>query len=214
MRQRAIVCLVALTTVLAGCSSSPIRERPFPTGDTVAASKPLDTGVSAVPANRVQPVVPAHLYIPAIAVNSTILQLGTVVEPDPFLDNRQVTSFEVPPDLARAGWWSDGPRVGAPGMAVLLGHSQVGGGYAVFNRIGELTPGAELVVDDESGRIRLRFRVTSVVRNIPKNDSAALQKTLAANAPTSNLALVTCSGDFDSSASESVDNTVVFARRA
>ncbi|WP_188488965.1 class F sortase [Williamsia phyllosphaerae] len=214
-RIRVLGCLAVALVSSAACSneSSP-SSRPFPAGDSAAASKELDTRKPVVPADEDRPIVPGHLYIPGIAVNSTVLTLGTVVEPDPFLGGRDVTAFEVPPDLARAGWWSDGPRVGAPGMAVLLGHSQVGGGHAVFNRIGELTPGAVVLVDAESGAARLGFEVSTVVRGIAKNDETALQTVLAANAPTSDLALVTCSGPFSSSVSESADNTVVFARRS
>lgn len=214
-RRRLVSCLAAALVVSAACASpqSP-TSRPFPAGDSAAASRVLDTRTPTLPADVDRPIVPAHLYIPGIAVNSTVLTLGTVMEPDPFLGGREVTGFEVPPDLARAGWWSDGPRVGAPGMAVLLGHSQVGGGHAVFNRIGELTRGAAILVDAESGGVRLAFEVSTVVRGVAKNDGTALQKVLAANAPTSDLALVTCSGSFSSSVSESVDNTVVFARRS
>ncbi len=159
-----------------------------------------------------RPLTPGHIVIPDIGVNASVVALGTTVAPAPFLGGRQVSSFEVPADLSTVGWWRDGVRLGRGGMAVLLGHSQVGGGYAVFNRIGELRPPDEIVVETSDGRQRATAVVTKVVTGIPKDDATALQTTLASNAPSSDLALITCSGPFDTGRSESEQNTAVFAR--
>ena len=125
-----------------------------------------------------------------------------------------VPTFAVPPDASSVGWWADGPLVGAPGMAILLGHTQVGGGYAVFNRLGELHPGDQVTVADGTGIARADFRITRVVTGVPKNDPEALRRVLSDNAHSAQLALITCGGGFDVSYRASADNVVAFAARS
>ena len=94
---------------------------------------------------------PAELDIPSIGVTAVVAPVATVMAPAPFLGGQMVPTFAVPPDGSSVGWWADGPLVDAPGMAILLGHTQVGGGYAVFNRLGELHPGDQVTVADGTG---------------------------------------------------------------
>ena len=205
---------IAVAIASAACSAQPApSQRPYPIGDPAAASRPINPSASVVPRGTLRAIDPGQLVIPSIAVNSTVLDLGTTVAPDPFLAGRSVPTFEVPPDLSRVGWWRDGARVGGPGMAVILGHTQVGGRYAVFNRLGELTPGALIEIEDRARAIRIQFAVEKVVQGIPKSDPAALQNALSRGNSSADLALVTCSGQFETSVAESVENTVVFARR-
>lgn len=205
--------LSSILVLLAACSqNAPSTVRPFPEGNSVAASRPLNPSATPVVPTLRAPLTPGYLVIPDIGVNATVVPLGTAVAPAPFLGGREVSSFEVPADLSTVGWWRDGVQLGKGGMAVLLGHSQVGGGYAVFNRIGELRPSAEIFVETSDGRQRATAVVTEVVTGISKDDATALQTALARNAPSSDLALVTCSGPFDTGVSESEQNTVVFAR--
>ncbi len=117
-----------LAVALCACSPPPPTERAVPIGDPASAARPSSPSATLRPARDVRPVTPGQLYIPAISVNSNILSLGTTVAPDPFLAGREVSTFEVPPDLSQVGWWRDGAAVGGRGMAVILGHSQVGGG--------------------------------------------------------------------------------------
>lgn len=46
------------------------------------------------------------------------------------------------------GWWAESPQVDAPGMAIISGNVQIGVGYAVFNRLGDLHPGDQVTVAD------------------------------------------------------------------
>jgi sortase (surface protein transpeptidase) len=71
---------------------------------------------------------------------------------------------------------------GAPGVAIMLGHKKVGGGYAVFNRLGELHPGDQVTVADGTRSAHVDFRITQVVSDVPKNDPEALRKVLSDNA--------------------------------
>jgi hypothetical protein len=157
---------------------------------------------------------PAELDIPSIGVSAVIAPVGTVMAQAPFLGGQMVPTFAVAPDGSSVGWWADGPLVGAEGMAILLGHSQVGGGYAVFNRLGELHPGDQVSVADGTGSVRADFRITRVVSGVPKNDPEALRRVLSDNAGGAQLALITCGGDFDPSYRASADNVVAFAARA
>ncbi|MGZ8176983.1 class F sortase [Williamsia sp. SKLECPSW1] len=208
-----VIALCAALVIVAGCDdASTTAVRPYPEGNPVAASRPLSPSAAVVVPTARRPLVPGHLVIPAISVNARVVGLGTTVAPDPFLGGKQVTSFEVPADLSTVGWWRDGARLGDRGMAVLLGHSQVGGGYAVFNDLSRLAASDSIIVETADGRERAQLRVTRVVAGIPKDDEAALQTALSSNAQTSDLALITCSGPFDISSSESEENTAVFAR--
>lgn len=154
--------------------------------------------------------VPTQLRIPAIGVNAQVVPVGTVMAEAPFLGGQTVSTFGVPPDGSRVGWWSDGPPVGGAGMAVLLGHTQVGGD-AVFNRLGELRLGDAVLVEDAAQGIRGDFRITRVVGGIPKTQPDALQRVLRDNALNAQVALITCGGDFDTASHASVENIVAFA---
>ncbi|MGV1089634.1 MAG: class F sortase, partial [Mycobacterium sp.] len=153
---------------------------------------------------------PAELDIPSIGVTTAVVPVGTVMAPAPFLGGQTVPTFAVPPDPSSVGWWAEGPLISASGMAILLGHSQVGG-YAVFNRLGELHPGDQVTVIDGTGNSRADFHVTQVVTGVPKNDPEALRRVLSDHAQSAQLALITCGGDFNPSYRASADNVVAFA---
>jgi hypothetical protein len=96
--------------------------------------------------------------------------------PVPFLGGQMVPTFAVPPDGSSVGWWAEGPQIDAPGMAIMLGIKQVGGGYAAFNRLDDLHPGDQVTVTDATGSARADFRITRVVPDILKNDPEALRR--------------------------------------
>lgn len=52
------------------------------------------------------------------------------------------------------GWWAESPQVDAPGMAIILENAQIGVGYAVFNRLGDLHPGDQVTVADATESAR------------------------------------------------------------
>lgn len=208
MRSRAVAgSIAALTIALAlpgpawaqtGSGNVPVTVGPLPVS-------PMPVITSAF--------TPAELDIPSIGVTAVVAPVATVTAPAPFLGGQMVPTFGVPADASSVGWWADGPLVGASGMAILLGHSQVGGN-AVFNRLGELHPGDQVAVVDGTGSARADFRITRVVPGIPKNDPEALRRVLSDNAQSAQLALITCGGDFDTSHRASVDNVVALAARS
>ena len=121
---------------------------------------------------------------------------------------RTVDSFGVPPDMYSTTWWSSGPQPGSGRLAVILGHTQIGG-YGVFNKLGSLRAGDTVQVSGRDGA--LRFRVTTVRTGISKTDPYALRNALERHPDDSALALITCSGTFDTEYDQSTENTVVFA---
>lgn len=133
------------------------------------------------------------------------------MKPDAFLGGKLVPSFTTPPDTAQGmmttTWWSSGPKPGAPGTAVILGHTQIGG-YGVFNHLGQLRAGQ--VVGVSGHGVTLKFEVILTRSGIKKTDATALRGTLEHPPAGARLALITCSGHFNGH--ESVENTVVFAK--
>lgn len=156
----------------------------------------------------VKPIVPNHLFVPAIDVNTKVIPKPTEMDNDPFV-NRVVPSFGVPDDMYTTTWWSSGPQPGSRGMAVVLGHTQIGG-YGVFNNLATLKPGDAVGVSHR--HTTLKFAVVAVHTGISKKDPTALQTLLANHPKQARLALLTCSGYFNQSYRESAENTVVFAK--
>lgn len=187
-------------------------------GTGTAWAHPVAGSGNEAPARPVLPATPAEflpgvVQIPTIGLNAPVAPVGTVIAAAPFLGGTPVSTFGVPPDGSSVGWWSEGPMIGGSGMAILLGHTKVGG-YAVFNRLGDLRPDDLVSVQDKSGVITLDFRITHVVTGVPKSSPDALQRVLSDNASTSQLALITCGGYFDEGFRASEDNIVAFATGA
>ncbi|MDN5751557.1 MAG: class F sortase [Pseudonocardia sp.] len=118
-------------------------------------------------------------------------------------------SLEVPRDYALAGWYRPGPTPGEAGPAVVVGHvDSAADGPAVFFRLGELRPGAEVLVERADGRTAV-FAVDRAAR-YPKDEFP----TREVYGPTDHAALrlITCGGDFDAASGHYRDNIVAFAR--
>lgn len=150
-----------------------------------------------------------RLTIPVLGVTAPLTEKSSTVQWDPFL-GEEVRSFGVPDDMTSVVRWSDGPGFGEPGMAVVLGHTQVGG-PGVFNGLGAMPADARVDVID-AGRT-YRYRVSGRVLRIPKRDPRALSLALEKAREHADLALVTCDGPFDRSAGASMENSIVFAEK-
>ncbi|MCZ2839063.1 class F sortase [Modestobacter sp. VKM Ac-2985] len=176
--------------------SSTATGTPAPsTSDSVAA--PAEP---AVPVSGEQVAQPVSVSIPSIEVSSDLLRLG-------LNDDGTVEVPPLGPD-DQAGWYERGPAPGATGPAVLLGHvDSAEHGPGVFFELGALQPGAEVEVARADGTVAV-FAVDRVERH-PKDDFP----TIAAygNTPDAQLRLITCGGDFDSSARSYEDNVIAFA---
>lgn len=177
---------------------------------TVAAAPSTVPGGPAGQAARVVngPIVPTRISIPAIGVNTTVEHRGTVRSKNPFT-GQEVTAFGVPGSMRTTSWWSDGPEPGSGQMAVILGHTQVGG-YGVFNDLGRLRPGSPLTLSAANGDT-LRLQVLGAPVTGLDKATSALANTLDHHPAGAAVALVTCGGQFDQAAHASEDNVVVFA---
>ncbi|MGY1716980.1 class F sortase [Geodermatophilus sp. SYSU D01106] len=154
------------------------------------------------------PVVPARIAIPAIGVDTAVESRGTVRYENPFT-GEAVDGYGVPASMRTTSWWSDGPAPGSGRMAVLLGHAGADGG-AVFDPLPGLSAGDEVVLVDAGGAV-LRLRVLGEPVTGLDKATPALAEALEGHPEGADLALVTCSGEYDEEAGASEDNTVVFA---
>jgi hypothetical protein len=169
--------------------------------DVTPTFGPLPTpyGVAEPPPEPVTAVYsgePTRLRVPAIGVDTKLELLR--------LDKRG--ELETPRDYADAGWFAGGAAPGDVGPAVIAGHVNNRNGPAVFARLHELTPGAEVEVD--RGGQTVRFHVVAVDR-YPK-DAFPTEKVYGPT-PDAELRLITCGGDFNAARRSYVDNVVAYA---
>jgi hypothetical protein len=195
----AAVALAGL--VVSGCGGpgrSPAAA-PSPRGGSATTAAHRPPGVAGFHSVRTydQPALPVRLWIPKIAVSTSLVRLGRL--PD--------GSLEVPKEWDRAGWYDGGPRPGQPGPAVILGHVDSTSGPAVFYRLIKLRPG-DIVRVGLANRRTLAFRVQRIAR-YPKDKFP----TEAVYFPTleRELRLITCGGSFDQAVGHYRDNVVVYA---
>ncbi|WP_030602373.1 class F sortase [Streptomyces fulvoviolaceus] len=145
--------------------------------------------------------VPVRLRIPAIGVDTTLMQLGLASD----------GSVQVPPIGAhdRAGWYRNSPTPGQTGPSVILGHVTVGSyGDGVFRRLGELRRGHRIAARLENGTTA-GFTVTDV-RTVAKADFPA--EAVYGNVNRPELRLITCGGPRTGDGYR--DNVIVFAALA
>lgn len=193
----------ALKTAPAPRPPQPLAQAaPDVTGPSIADVPATDDADLAAPV-RLPRSTPTTITIPRIAVNASIMSLGT--NPD--------GTIQVPPlDQAQlAGWYEPGPSPGEVGNAVIVGHvDSAKMGPAVFFSLGALQPGDAITVAREDGR-SARFTVESVMA-YPKTAFPTDQVYGPNDRP--GLRLVTCGGVFDQNARSYQDNVVVFATLA
>ena len=183
--------------VMWGASSAPTSTA-APAADPSSSS----TGTPAVAAAAEAappPALPLALSIPAIDVKTDVIRLG----------QQQDGTVEVPGNPAEAGWFRLGPPPGAAGSSVILGHFDSMSGPAVFYRLKELRPGDRLTVGLDDGT-SVEFRVHSI-RTYANADFPA--RKVYGKQGRSQLNLVTCGGEYDSSRGGYQANVVVNARR-
>jgi LPXTG-site transpeptidase (sortase) family protein len=146
-------------------------------------STPVPSRTSAKAAHVLGRSVPVGLRIPAIGVDTPVMQLGLAAD----------GSVQVPPITAhdRAGWYRNSPTPGRTGPSVILGHVTVGAyGDGVFRHLARLHRGDRIVVRLENGTAAV-FAV-SAVRTVAKADFPAEQVYGDVDRP--ELRVVTCGG--------------------
>ncbi len=173
--------------------ANPPQDGTDDSGQDVRGAVPAVGSAAHVPAAE----KPEKIIIPSIGVNSPLMDLGL----------QKDGTLEVPSDYQRAGWFERGAAPGRQGPAVIAGHVDSRTGPAVFYRLADLKPGAEIRVTTVGGK-NMTFTVDDV-QQYPK----AKFPTAAVYGPVPGpvLRLITCGGQFDSTQGHYRDNVVVYA---
>lgn len=156
---------------------------------------PTPSAAAALPRS-----VPTHIAIPAIGVDSPLMQLG--LNPD--------GTLQVPPydKNAPAGWYRGSPTPGQLGPSVILGHVDTfKAGPVVFYRLAQLRSGDRVNIHRQDGSTVVF--VVDRVKNVPKDHFPKLEVYGDTDRP--ELRLITCGGDWNPALHDYTDNTVVFA---
>ena len=165
-----------------------------------AVPPPVSTPDAITPAPARAPL-PVSVRIPAIGVTSDLITVGLAAD----------GTLEVPqpgPDYDKVAWYEGSPRPGEVGPAVLEGHvDSAENGPSVFYELGTLAVGDGVEVTRADGSV-VAFVVDAVER-YPKDDFPTLDVYRNTDGP--ELRVITCGGEFDSTAGSYVDNTVVYA---
>jgi Sortase domain len=144
--------------------------------------------------------MPVSVDIPAIGVNSRLLDLG--VSSDGTI---QVPSLYTEAD--EAAWYKYSATPGQIGASVIEGHVDSYRGPAVFFRLGALRPGDRVDVRLADGVTGV-FRITSVRQYLKFRFPA---KAIYGATGYAALRLITCGGVFDYATGHYLSSTVVFA---
>jgi sortase (surface protein transpeptidase) len=193
-RGRVAVVLGLLALTSAGCGSGGhAASAPSATHATTASAPTApEPAATARAVSR-----PVRVSIPAIGVNSSLIDLGLQAD----------GSLQVPATGFPAGWFTGGPAPGELGPAVLAGHVDWGGSPGVFYRLRDVVAGDAITVARQDGST-VTFRVSRVAR-YAKN--AFPTRAVYGNLDHPALRVITCGGAFDRHARSYVDNIVVFA---
>lgn len=179
----------ALLVLVVGCGA--------PGTDTPSSSRATPPAVTAPPVDGTTTSPPVRLLIPAIGVDSGLMELGLQAD----------GSLEVPPTGFPAGWFTGAPVPGAIGPAVMAGHVDWQGSPGVFYDLRLLEPADEITVTRTDGS-SVVFAVVSV-QQFDKADFPTDAVYGELDHP--GLRLITCGGAFDPGQRSYTDNIVVFA---
>ena len=196
--------LIALGSLVAvGFAASPrSAPKPFPPATRLL---PPPGPIAAVRSERValttysDPAPPRRIVIPAIGVSAKVIPLGL---------NKDGT-IQTPRRWGVTGWYTDGPKPGERGPAIVVGHVDSKSGPAAFYRLRALLRGDLIRVVRSDGTV-VRFRVQRS-EHWPKSHFPSKR----VYGPTSEAALrlVTCGGSFDAATGHYLENTIVYAAR-
>jgi Sortase domain len=152
---------------------------------------------SPLPQGPISP--PVQLLIPFLDIHRAVEKVG--------VDQSGV--LNLPVNAWNAGWFKWGPVPGAPGDAVIEGHSGYPGKPLIFGKLATLRPADKIIVVLADGSRRL-FVVVSM-RSVP---AGSYPSGLADPYGPPRLTLVTCTGHFDKKTFWSSERLLLEARYA
>ena len=203
-RSAAAIALAAGLVVIGGGATGLLLTRhataavtPPPVGTDAL---PAPTGPIVAPPQSANPrpvAAPVSLTIPVIGVDTKLITLG--LNPN--------GTLQVPSTTAVAGWYTGGPRPGAIGSAIIVGHVDNYRGPGVFFRLRTLKRGDKVYVRRADGTLAV-FRVT-LVQEYPKDHFPT--ESVYGPTPDAELRLITCGGTFDSTTGHYLSNYIVYA---
>jgi sortase (surface protein transpeptidase) len=194
----AIAGILVLCGAVAGIAWASHAGRPAtPLGTNPILPLPAGHWAVAPDAKTLSVPVPTGLQIPEIGVRTRLIYLGLTAE----------GQLQVPSSTAVAGWYTQSPRPGAIGAAVIIGHIDSYRGPGVFFRLRELHPGDLVYVQRGHSSLAV-FRVTEVRMYLKTRFPAA---DVYGPVPDSQLRLITCGGTFDTATGHYLSNVIVFA---
>jgi LPXTG-site transpeptidase (sortase) family protein len=172
---------------------------------STASASPLADAVRPLPPAPVTPETPAPGPEPTSLTIEALGVAGAVVRPVGVDGDGEM---EIPP-VAEVGWYRFGSRPGGAGSAVLAAHIAYDGVDGVFRHLDDLVEGDGVAVTLSDGT--LQWFVVTEVGQYPKSQ---LPGEVWAKGGDPQLVLITCGGEFDSSAASYEDNVVAYARPA
>lgn len=179
-----LLSLIAAVLAVAVLLTPPRVAPPAPPPPTVSAAAPAQVGL------------PTAVEIAAIGVSETLVEIGLKGNGD----------LQTPP-FGSVGWYGPGPRPGAAGSALIVGHVHRPGEPDVFARLRELRPGDTVTVRRVDG---VTTFVITATEQVPKEQLPYDRIWPATDAAL--LVLVTCAGEPNPVTRVYPDNTIVYAR--
>jgi hypothetical protein len=204
-----VAVLLAFAALTAGCTNQAgaapapsFTAESSPTPVPVPSVVPQASAAPTAAPSAVEPLhmaksVPVRVQIPAIGVDSPLMDLGLQSD----------GTMEVPPKGFPAGWYTGAPTPGEVGPSILAGHLDWNGAAGVFYRLGDLKPGDTVTVGRKDGSVAV-FSVTRVEQF--KKDAFPTDLVYG-NIDYAGMRLITCGGSFDQKAGHYRDNIVAFA---
>jgi hypothetical protein len=181
--------------------------RPVPPSVSGGAAAPTGRPLAVPRTTAVEPTAVRPVGSASVPVRIDVASIGASAAIDPLGLNRN-GSLAVPKDFRRAGYYTGRPLPGEIGPAIVVAHVGSRSGPAVFARLSQIRPGAEVVVT-RADKSRLVFIVDRLERH-PKN--AFPSEAVYGPTPDATLRLITCGGTFDQTTGHHRDNYIAFAR--
>lgn len=145
---------------------------------------------------QARPYLPVRLKIPKIKVDAAVQYVGLTSS----------GAVGVPNGRADVAWYKLGPRPGAEGSAVIVGHTgQKPGPATVFDNLPKLRKGDSVYVKDAKGHT-----ITFIVRQVQTYSPDAIVPEVFTSAGGAHLNLVTCEGVWSNAEHGFTKRLVVF----